>query len=88
MSAEYEQYGIFSAPLGSAIDKYLRLVHIVIFGEKEELERISQDVLGVFEPNKTLEIIDTSLNPTRITDLGLSDKSGGVCMQTWLMYDP
>jgi len=76
MSAEYEQYGIFSAPLGSAIDKYLRLVHIVIFGEKEEFERISQDALGVFEPNKTLEIIDTSLNPTRITDLGLSDKSG------------
>ncbi|VUT28114.1 MAG: Thiol:disulfide interchange protein DsbD [Candidatus Syntrophoarchaeum sp. GoM_oil] len=86
MSAEYKQHGIFSALFGLAVDKYLRLVHIVIFGEEEEVKRISKDALSIFEPNRTLEILKTSLNPERIADLGLSDKSGvyacrrGSCM--------
>lgn len=76
LSGEYRQHGVFSAPFARAVDKYLRLVHIVVFGDGDELLRLLDGIKSIFEPTGTVEIIDTSINPERIADLGLSDESG------------
>ncbi|MDY6964636.1 MAG: DUF255 domain-containing protein [Halobacteriota archaeon] len=74
--ANYKALGVFSAPFAIALDKYLRLVRILVFGSSDEIPSLMGSISEIFEPNKMLEIVDSSLDSIRLSELGLSDKSG------------
>lgn len=76
ISSEYKKYGILSAPYAISIDKFERLHHLVIFGERNDILRIIGDLSGVFKPNAMFETVDTALNEERYNKLGLSEESG------------
>ena len=67
----YQRYGIIAATYGLAVELYLRPMQIHIVGPKKDplTHRFLSEGLRVYNPLKTIEILDPAVDTERLTDL-------------------
>ncbi|MBI4150433.1 thioredoxin domain-containing protein [Candidatus Woesearchaeota archaeon] len=70
LSGAFEAYGHFAANYAVAVDHFLRPIKIVILGKtaEQKTKRLRQSCLMVFDPRKSVILLDVEKDKKRITE--------------------